>query len=330
MKTTRHVLLNSTLIAMMALAGLALAGCGNKDKKAGQALASVNGEEITVMQLNSELRHANVTAAQQEAASKQLLEGLIDRQLVLNEAAKEKLDRDPGVVQDIERAKAMIVAQAYMQRKVGAPTRPTKAEIDDYFTKHPEFFSRRKQFDMKELVLASRDIDAAAKAAIDASKTLDDAAAYFSAHKIAFTPTQISRTSSDLPPELAAKLLELPKGQLFIIKEGDRSLLISIAEIKDAPVTAEVAAPQIEQFLMNKKGKEAADAEMARLRAAAKVVRFNQAAPAADKAGASAPAASAAAAVPAAGGAAPVASAPAEAASAGANAANDRGVAGLK
>ena len=120
--------LNSRLLcaALVLLTAAGLSACGNKEKKAGQALASVNGEEITVLQLNEELQRANVQAAQQEAASKQLLESLIDRQLLQNEAVKEKMDRDPKVVQAIERAKALIVAQAYMQKRIGTIARPTQ------------------------------------------------------------------------------------------------------------------------------------------------------------------------------------------------------------
>jgi hypothetical protein len=108
-------------------------------------------------------------------------------------------------------------------------------------------------------------------------------------------------------------------GQLFIVREGERSLLISISDIKDAPVTLEQATPQIEQFLTNRNGKNVADAELKRLRAAAKIEYLGKeagkapAAPAPDPA--AAPAVPAASAAPA---------------SAGDAAANERGVAGLK
>ena len=294
-----------------------MAACGNKEKKPGQSLASVNGEEITALQLNEELQRAGATAAQQEQASKQLLEALIDRQLLIGEASKEKLDRDPKVMQAVERAKSLIVAQAYMQKHIGAVAKPTRAEVEEYFSKNPGFFSSRKQFDMRELVVASRDLDGPLKAAMDAAKSLDEVAAWLEAHKVKFARTQLSRTSADLPPELSAKLLAMPKGQLFIIKEGERSLLISIADIKDNPVTLEAAAPQIEQFLVNKKNKEASDAEIARLRATAKIEYLNKAD------GAKADGAKA-------DGTAPAAPAAAPAAPAAANEANERGAAGLK
>jgi EpsD family peptidyl-prolyl cis-trans isomerase len=268
------------LAAVLALCMVtALSACGKKEQKSGQALVSVNGEEITALQLNEELQRSGVQPAQQEAASKQLLEALIDRQLLQNEAARDKTDRDPKVVQAIERAKALIIAQAYMQKRVGVIARPSKSEVQAYFDKHPEFFSQRKQFDMRQLVIATKDMSDELKKAMDGAKSIDEVAAWLDTHQVKYTRNQVSRTTADLAPELGAKLLAMPKGQLFIIREGERSLLISIADVKDAPVTVEVAGPQIEQYLMNAKSKEAAAAEIARLRGAAKIEYFGKNAP---------------------------------------------------
>lgn len=255
-----------------------LTACGNgKEKKAGQTLASVNGEEITVLQLNEELSRAGVAPAQQEAAKKQLLESLIDRQLLQNEAAKEKTDRDPKVVQAIERAKALIIAQAYMQKRVGNIARPTKAEVEEYFDKHPELFVHRKTVDMRQLVLASKDLNDAAKQVIDGAKSLEEIAGWLESQNIKFGRAQASRSSADLPPELMAKLVTMSKGERFIIREGERSTIVSIVDMRETPVTLEASAGQIEQFLYNKKVKETNDAEIARLRAAAKIEYTNPA-----------------------------------------------------
>ncbi|MCC7681178.1 MULTISPECIES: EpsD family peptidyl-prolyl cis-trans isomerase [unclassified Janthinobacterium] len=301
--------------ALVLLTAVGMAACGNKEKKAGQALASVNGEEITVLQLNEEMQRANVQAAQQDAASKQLLESLIDRQLLLNEAVKEKMDRDPKVVQAVERAKSLIIAQAYMQKKIGSLPRPGKAEVEAYFEKNPQYFTQRKQFDMRELIIASADMNDALKAAMDAAKSLDEVAAWLDTHQVKYGRTQLSRSSADLAPELSGKLLAMPKGQLFIIREGDRTLLISLADIKDSPVTLAQAAPQIEQFLTNKKTKDVADAELKRLRATAKIEYLNQPAAGKDAASTVTPATPA--------------SAPAGPAAVS-NDVNERGAAGLK
>jgi peptidyl-prolyl cis-trans isomerase C len=293
--------------ALILVAGLS--ACGKKEAKSGQALASVNGEEITSLQLNEEMQRANVPPAQQQTASKQLLESLVDRQLLLNEAVRDKTDREPKVVQAIERAKALIVAQAYMQKRLASLPKPTKAEIKEYYDKHPEFFAQRKQLDLRQLIVASSSIDDALKKEMDAAKSLDEVAGWLDAHAIKYVRNQVSRSTSDLAPALSAKLLSLPKGQLIIIREGERSTLMSIADVRDAPADLASAEPQIEQFLVNSRSKDAATAEIARLRTAAKVEYLNKSlAPDATPAAAAA-------------------SAPASSAS---SADNDRGVAGLK
>ena len=302
------------------LIAVLLAACGNNDKpaKPGQALASVNGKEITVLQLNEELQRANVQASGQDQASKQLLEALIDRQLLQNAAAHEQLDRDPKVMQAIERARAMIVAQAYMQKKIGGIDKPSATDVGDYYSKHPEFFAQRKQFDMQQLIIDTRDLSEPLKLAADKAASLDAVAAWLDANKVQYIRGEASRTTSDLAPELAARLKGMAPGRLFVVKEGPRSMFVSITSTRDNPASLALAAPQIEKFLMTKRGKDAAEAELARLRASARIDYLGNAGPAVPAVAASAaPAAASAGALDGAPDGAP-------------DAATARGVAGLK
>ncbi len=261
------------------VAGAALAGCSD-DKatqaKPGQALASVNGEEITVLQLNEEIQRAGVPAAQQQLASKQLLQALIDRALLQEEAGKENLDRDPKVMQAIERARALIIAQAYMQKRVGDAGRPSDAEIQDYFDKNPQFFTERKQFTMNQLIMPATAVTPELRAAVDKAKSLEEVAVMLDARKIGYGRAQVTRSTADLDPQLSSKLLAMPKDQIFFAREGGRAMLVSVADVVDAPVTLAIAAPQIAQFLANRKNRELAQAEIGRLRAAAKIEYMNK------------------------------------------------------
>jgi hypothetical protein len=121
-------------------------------------------------------------------------------------------------------------------------------------------------------------------------------------------------------------------------------MFIAVNEVKDAPVTLAVASPQIEQFLVNKKNKEMASAELQRLRADAKIEYLNKSMMPDPKTSPTLPAGGAPTSAVAGTEASPVAEAPnAAAAGAGATqaptdsngastdkAALDRGVAGLK
>ena len=280
MKCNITLPLKSLLLgALILISAAGLSACGNKEKKSGQALVRVNGEEITILQINDELKRAGVKAEQQEIATKQLLESLIDRQLILAEAARNKIDRTPEVVQAIERAKAQIISQAYLKSIVGKVTKPSITEINEYFQKHPEYFTQRKQYDIQQLIFATRDFSDELKSLIDSANSLDSVVAWMDSHNVKYARGKMSRNTSDLPEPIVAKLKEMKKGQLFIVNEGERSMLNSITDIKNSPVSAKDAEPQIEQYLINKKTKEAAEAEITHLRTTAKIEYLNASAP---------------------------------------------------
>ncbi|MFC5512243.1 EpsD family peptidyl-prolyl cis-trans isomerase [Massilia jejuensis] len=255
-----------------------LAGCGNEAPRAkpGQALANVNGEEITVLQLNEELQRAGVPAARQQEASRQLLQALIDRELLEHAAMGEKLDRDPKVMGAIERARSLIVAQAYMQKRLAKLPAPTPAEVEAYYREHPDYFDQRKQFSMDQLVIAASDLTPELGAAADKAGSLEEVAVWLDVHDIKYGRAQVTRSTADLNPALTKKLLGMPKGQLFSVREGERAMLLSLADIREAPVPLKVAAPQIAQFLATRKNKELAAAEVARLRQGAKIEYLNK------------------------------------------------------
>ncbi|MEZ0232251.1 MAG: EpsD family peptidyl-prolyl cis-trans isomerase [Methylophilaceae bacterium] len=259
-------------LSVCLIAAISLSACGGKEKdKATQTLARVNGQEITVHQLNEELMRANVPPAQQEEAKKQVLQSLVDRQLLEGAALKAKVDRDPNVLQAIERAKSQIIAQAYIQSLVASVEKPTKADVEDYYQKHPEFFAQRKLAEMKQLLIDSRQVNDSLKEVLKGAKSLDDVATWMDANNIQYDRGEISRSLAEMPAELSSRLQNATKGQLFVIAMGGRTMLILMDSIKSSPISLEIAAPQIEQFLLNKKRKDAGETELARLRNDAKI-----------------------------------------------------------
>jgi peptidyl-prolyl cis-trans isomerase C len=265
----KRLLCGASTVLVVAL----LTACGGKEKPAGQSIAKVNDKEITVHQLNEELQRIG---NQQNFSSKQVLDALVDRQLLVNKAQDDKIDRDPAVMRAIERAKEQILAQAYLQKKIGSPVKPSKAEVDDFFQKNPDLFAQRKQFELNELIVDAERLTPELNAVLGKSKSLDEVAVWLEEKKTPFERVQVTRTSTDLPSDMVKALKNMAKGQLFTVKEGARSVLIALHDVKEAPVSASSAAPQIEQYLVNKKNKESGEAEIARLRSAAKIEYLNE------------------------------------------------------
>lgn len=273
----RSRLLSGVLILITAAN---LSSCSNNEKKPGQALVRVNGEEITVHQLNDELGLADIKSEQHEDAAKRLLESLIDRQLFKEEAMRNKINRTPEVMQKIERAKAKILEDAYIATISEKISGPSSAEISDYFHSHPEYFSKRKQFVIEQLTVATSNFSKELKLFLESSKSINNIKVFLDKHNIRYQQSQLSRYSTELPEQVITNLKDIRKGQLFIISEGDTSFINSISSVKETPVTIKLAAPQIEQYLIKIKSKNAVDAEIARLRSMATIQYLNTLSPA--------------------------------------------------
>jgi EpsD family peptidyl-prolyl cis-trans isomerase len=141
--------------ALLSVAILA-AGCGeSKERPASQTAAKVNGDEVTVHQINTELqrvtRGAPAQGADTEEASKHILEGLINQTLLVQQALESKLDRDPKVMQALESSRRQILAQAYIDRQASAIP-PTQDEIKEFYAKNPDLFERRRIYSFREFL----------------------------------------------------------------------------------------------------------------------------------------------------------------------------------
>jgi peptidyl-prolyl cis-trans isomerase C len=271
--------LRAVLLFVLVVTGLS--ACGSKDKVAGQAVVRVNGEEITILQLNDEQKRAGDKEGKQLVDTKQLLESLINRQLLTEEGQRLNIDRTPDVLQAIERAKAQIISDAYLESIISRLPQPSQTEIEGYYQEHPEYFSQRKQYDMQQLIVATKDLSNDLKNIIGSAKTLDEVASWLDKRNVHYARGQLSRNTTDMPEQIVANLKEIKPGQLFIVTQRGNSLINSIVDIRNSFVNLEDAAPQIKRYLINKKSKDAVDAEVARLRSLANIEYLNVPLPAA-------------------------------------------------
>ncbi len=287
MELNKVVVVNNTMhrlvnFAMTLVAVLILASCDKKEvaatgeAKVGQSIVRVNEDEITIHQLNLEMQRANIQPAQQEAAGKQITRSLVDRQILVQEAVKAKLDRNPNVMQAIESAKAQILAQAYLESKVPL-TAPTDADVVAYRTQHPEIFANRKVYVMDE---ASFAVDAANVQSIQAlsqtAKTVEDVTAWLDANQIKYNRSKAAHAAETVPKELLEKFSKMVVGDLIFINGNGRTLVGRMVEIKDMPISDADAKPLVERILSAESRKTAAEAEMARLRGTAKIEYINK------------------------------------------------------
>ncbi len=108
---------------------------------AGDVLATVNGVLITTDDVRFSLRNRtrnNVQLTQEQEAA--ALEQIIQRELAAQQAVRQGLDTDAAVVKDLAEIEVQRnslrrerLADLYFRRQVLDPTRPTEAEVQEYW-----------------------------------------------------------------------------------------------------------------------------------------------------------------------------------------------------
>ncbi len=264
----------SLLVATACLA-LVLASCGgaSKDKPASQVAAKVNKEEISVHQINFVLQQQRgLKADQADAASRQVLERLIDQEIAIQKAQELKVDRDPRVMQQIEAAKREIIARAYIEKVGEAAAKPTAEEISKYYADKPGLFKDRRIYSIQEIAIEAKpeQIDPLRKK-LQAAKSVNEFVEYLKANDFRFAGNQAVRPAEQLPLNMLDTFAKMKDGQAMLLPTASGAQVIVLAGSKSEPVDEARAKPAIEQFLLNDAKRKLIDSDMKTLRAAARV-----------------------------------------------------------
>ena len=286
---------SAAAIAAAVLAATMLAACGGgSGAKASQTAAKVNKEEITVHQINFVLqRQPNLKPEQVDAASRQILERLIDQELAVQKAQDLKLDRDPRVVQQIETAKREIIARAYADHLGETVTKPTDQEIRQYYNDKPALFAERCIYNLQEInIKAKPEQFETIRAKLQGAKTLPEFVDALKADNFKFVGSQMVRSAEQIPLNNLDAISRLKDGQFIMNGHPGGLTVLFLAGSQSQPATEAQARPSIEMFLLNQRRAELVAKDIKSMRENARIEYVGKFAEGAASAPATAPAAS--------------------------------------
>lgn len=260
------------------VAVLAVASCGKHGAEHGhgQVAAKVNGHEITVLEVNSVLaRLGTVKPSDLHQATDGVVKNLVNQELLVQQAIKKKLDRNPQVLQAILESRKQILAQAYLERRFDTLSPPTNSAIMDFYNHHPDLFSQRKLYRVESIVIEN----GASKIAVirNGLNKIKSPAAFLTwlgTQHMKFHSEVVVRAAEQVPLPLLKQLSGMKPGQTVLGKAGPNAMVLVLLAEKGVPLTLAQARPAIKNFLVNRDRQNIAKETLKKLRASSRIKYF--------------------------------------------------------
>ena len=207
------------LVTVIAL-GMGVAGCGKiksliGGKPTGQVVATVNGQEITVTELNQELRGLNTRDPKiVKQAQTQALQRIIVRDLLVQQAREAKMDKTPGYTNQIRRGELDLLAQSQQQKLAQAATVPSRQDGEAFVTSHPDMFAKRQILILDQVAVGPNKI---APERFKDLKTLSEVKALFTTENLPYQENVATLDTLSTPPQMVEQISKMPADEVFIV-----------------------------------------------------------------------------------------------------------------
>lgn len=207
---------NGVRIGLVAIGLLTVAGC-NKGAPDGQVAATVNGDEVTLQEINTELQSANLPPdADKQVAQRAALQRVIDRKLLLATAKDKGIDKTPEYLAQKRRGEEMLLAQTYARQQLATVPLPSDADIRKFMADHPTQFAQREQLALEQIRFTPpRDLKTLQ--ALNSDHSLDQVAAHLTQMGIKFERQPTSVDTGQIPTNVMTAIEKLPAGEPFVI-----------------------------------------------------------------------------------------------------------------
>ncbi len=267
-------------LILAGLLALAVASCGKHgaEHHDGQVVADVNGHKITVLEVNSILGHmGTMSKAQSQQVADGVLKNLVNQELLAQQAVKQKLDRNPQVLQAILESRKQILAQAYMGRRFASLAPPTNGAIATFYNNHPDLFAHRQIYRVETILIQDGQSKMAAiKRGLAASKTPQAFLAWLKTQGLPFHAGVVVRTAEQVPFAMLHQLSQMKAGQTIVGNSGANLVVLVLLGKQDQPETLVQAKQAIKHFLINRSRQKMLQSTLQTLRSSAKIKYYGR------------------------------------------------------
>jgi EpsD family peptidyl-prolyl cis-trans isomerase len=263
------VKVKAALLSSVVAAGLLLTACHKEPK--GQILAIVNGEEISMQELNAELQGARIPDnADRDKIRKEVLQRLIDRKLIVQKAREQGLDKTPEFVAQQRRLEENLLVSLLGQKIAATVPMPDDRDITQYIADNPSQFSGRQRLLLDQIQFAAPK-DPKQLLMLRDAHSLDDVAAGVQKLGLAMSRGKGVIDTGRLDPQMVKIIDKLPPGEPFVLPSNGQYVASVIVGRDSTPTPGNVARLAAAEVVRRKALVAESKAQVARARTGAEI-----------------------------------------------------------
>ncbi|MBS3960455.1 MAG: hypothetical protein KGZ61_01270 [Sandarakinorhabdus sp.] len=267
-------------LLLLAAAAVALAACGDRapDAPTGQVVAILDGQEITVLEVNAELQGTPIPPAMtRRDAEKVALNNIITRRMLANAAEARELTRKPDFMMQERRTAEQLRVQALARDIAAGVAAPTRDEANKFIEENPWMFRDRKFFILDQVQFLRP--DNIEKLGFEGARSMAEVEAILNTNKIEFRRQPASLDALGANPDFireVSKVLEKNPQELFMFAsrpQGAPAPVILVNQVKESrvqPFMGDEARTFAINFLRNERTQAALRAEVEKQQKAAR------------------------------------------------------------
>ena len=133
-------------------------GSTTETKKEGQVVAEINGSAITTGDYNEELKNLPEylkNMAETPQGRKEMLDTMVIRELILQQAAKDGLDKSPELARKLEDLKKRLIVEAFLKKRVETDAKVGDEDLKKFYEQNKDKFKTGEQVRASHILVKS-------------------------------------------------------------------------------------------------------------------------------------------------------------------------------
>ena len=256
-------------VCVFAATVLLLLGC-DEERVRGQVVAVVNGEEITVPELNEEARARSLAIGNNQPLRDALVQDMVERKLLVQAAKRRKLDRTPEHLLAQRRSNEILLAGELVAALARQRPDPSDAELAQFISSRPFAFDQRALVSVDRIRAPAR-LPRDLAQALARAPTLDQAQSLLASRGVQAERRSELWDSATLSGEMARRLLGPAASGTIIFQLPNETIVARVLQAVPEPTPAKDRARFARELVRSEWSRQSVQSLLGQERSQAKI-----------------------------------------------------------